>query len=380
VTSAQPTEGSPATALAFVPKLRADIVRRDVATESVVWSPIAVEPVVLDAVSTVMLDVIDGITSIGELALDVHEAVGIPLGTAQYQVSRIVELFGRAGLLTNSTSEQTADEAIASRELFISVPTPCAENASRLGTVTYNVRLGERTIRIACDSRRGARALRGALADHIVDADDEVPLGFVLTAPQGLKRTHQLTDRSGVALSEARGLDTGLHALACHLTALLPPEPGAVRIRARAVVSGERTIVCLYPLLFFPMMREQELIHRGFSVIDRLAVDVEVATGRIVNPEIPWRALRDLDIAAAHAGIGSARTVTAVVNTGTVTGPATATPAAVVAALAANGLNGSRADLLDAAIRLAEHAELRSVVPGTDQFGEVLDELSANDG
>jgi hypothetical protein len=361
--------------LDFVPELRSDFVRHDIAGESVVWSPIAAEPVVLDSVSTVMLDVVDGRASIRDLALDVHEEIGIPLETAQQQVGRVVELFGRAGLLTASTSEFDADEAIARRELFISVPTPCSENASRLGTVTHNVRLGESTIRVACDSRRGARKLRAALADHIVDADGDVPLGFVLTAPQGLKRTHLLTDRSGVALSESRGLDTGLHALACHLTGLLPPPPGTVRIRSRALVAGDRTLVCLYPLLFFPVMREQELIHGGFSVIDRLAVDVEVATGRIVNPDVPWRALGELDSAPGHAGTGGTRTVTAVVITGGAFSPATPTPANAVAAVAANGLNGSTADLLDAAVRLMQHAELRTAVPGTDQLGNVLEEL-----
>jgi hypothetical protein len=380
VTTAEPAEGTEIPdALDFVPVLRTDFVRRDLAGESVVWSPIAPDPVALDPISTVMLDVIDSHATVRELALDVHAEIGIDLATAQQQVGRVVQLFDRAALLTSSASALDADEAIARRELFISMPTPCSENASRLGTVTHNVRLGEHTIRVACDSRRGARKLRTALGAHIVDAAGDVPLGFVLTAPQGLKRTHLLTDRSGIALSESRGLDTGLHALACHLSALLPPAPGTVRIRSRALVSGDHTIVCLYPLLFFPVMSEDELARGGFSVIDRLAADVEVATGRIVNPDVPWQTLRELDTAPEHAGTGGVRTVTAMVDAGAALGSAAPppTPAQIVAAIAANGLSGSTADLLDAAILLVQDAELRSAVPGTDQLGNVLEELGS---
>jgi hypothetical protein len=362
-------------ALDFVPELRTDVLRRDLAGESVVWSPIAPEPVALDPLSTVMLDVIDGQASIRELSLEVHEEVGVDLETARRQVGAVVELFDRAGVLTSSTSRLHADEAIAGRELFISTPTPCSETASHLGTVTYNVRLGQHTIRLSCDSRRGARKLRAALGDLLVDTDDYVPLGFVLTAPQGLKRTHLLTERSGVALSESRGLDTGLHALACHLSALLPPTPGTVRIRSRALVSGERTIVCLYPLLSFPVMSDEELGRGGFSVIDRLAADVEVATGRIVNPDVPWPTLRELDIAPAHAGTGGNREVTAVVVTSTPWDSGAPTRANAVAAIAANGLNGSMSDLLDAAVRLVRDAELHTAVPGTEQLTAVLAEV-----
>ncbi|HEV2309008.1 MAG TPA: PqqD family protein, partial [Acidimicrobiia bacterium] len=233
----------------FVPVLRTDFERRDVGDESIIWSPSAAAPSVLDPVARVMLDVVDGDASIGQLATDVCEAVGVPLETAERQVRRIIQLFAEAGVLTASTANSNAADAIAEGELFASSPTPCAENSSRLGTVTLSLRLGEKTVRIACDSRRGARKLRGALADHIVDGDEDAALAFVLTAPQALKRTHLLVDRSGFVLSEGRGLDAGLHALACHLTALLPPAPGTVRIRTRGIVSGDRTIVCLFPLL-----------------------------------------------------------------------------------------------------------------------------------
>ena len=97
----------------------------------------------------------------------------------------------------------------------------------------------------------------------------------MLTAPQGLQRNHRLVDRSGFVLSEGRGLDSGLHALASHLTALLPPAPGTVRIRTRGVAAGDRTVLCLPPLLYFPEIGERDLAAAGLGLLDRLAVDVE---------------------------------------------------------------------------------------------------------
>jgi hypothetical protein len=345
--------------LELVPEPRTDFERRDIDSECVVWSSLASEPTALDAVATVMLDVIDGTASIGQLAREVHEEVGIPLEAAQTQVARIVEQFSDSGLLTTSMATTNAAEAIASRELFVTNATPCAENESRLGTVSLNLRLGERTIRVACDSRRAARTLGDALAEHVVEGDDDAPLAFVLTAPQGLKRSHRLVDRSGFVLSVARGLDTGLHALASHLTALLPPAPGTVRIQSRGIVAGDRTVLCLSPLLYNPTIDERQLAGRGLDLIDRLAVDVDTATGRIVNPEIPWPALAALSPGAGHAGTAGTRTVTAVVDA-VPAETAPRSPAAMVARIAANGLHGSTADLLDAALRLVAGAEMRS--------------------
>jgi hypothetical protein len=351
--------------LDFVPTLRTGFERRDIGSEAVVWSPLAPEPAVLDPVATVMLDVIDGTASAGELAREVHEEVGIPLPAAQQQVSRIVEQFHRVGLLSTSPVIATPEQAIAGRDFFASPSTPCSENASRLGTVTLNLRFDERTVRVACDSRRAARTLRTALADALTDDEDEMPLAFVLTAPQGLRRTHQLVDRAGLVLSEGRGLDSGLHALASHLTALLPPARGTIRFRARALVGERHTIVCLYPLLSVPVLAERDLARAGLRLIDRLALDVDAATGEIVHPEIPWPALAALAPGSGHIGTGGRRVVSAVIAAG-FPGSAPPTEAGIVAQLAANGLNGSPADLIDAAHLLVHGAEVHSTVPNLE--------------
>jgi hypothetical protein len=366
--------GPSAELLASVPELRHDLERRDFDGESVVWSPIASFAMALDPVATLMLEVVDGSASISELADDVHETVAIPLPEARHQVARIVELYASAGLLTSSTSTSNASEEIAARDLFIGAATPCAENASRLGTETLHLCFGEKRIRITCDSRRGARRLRAALTEHLgADEAEDAPLGFVLTAPQGLQRHHRLEDRSGFVLSEARGLDAGLRALASHLTALLPPAPGTVRFRARAVGVGGRTIVCLPPLLYFPALPESELKARGIQLVDRLALDVDVRSGEITVPEIPWPALASLRSDSAHLGTGADGTPSALVVLGDEGSP-TPSRATAVAQVASTGLSGTPAELLDAATSFVETAEIR---PTAAESAAFLDALTA---
>ena len=78
----------------------------------------------LDPVATVLLDVIDGIASIGEIAADVQEVIGLPYDVARHRVANIVRTFDDARLLTTSSSNERADEAITRRELFAVPPNP----------------------------------------------------------------------------------------------------------------------------------------------------------------------------------------------------------------------------------------------------------------
>jgi hypothetical protein len=351
-----------------VPELRDDFERRDVSGQAVVWSPIAPRPAAFDSVATVMLDVIDGEASIAELATDVHEVLGIPLDGATQQVVRVVSEFEAAGILTTSVGRSTAEGTIASADVFVASSTPCSENASRLATDPLLLRFGDKVIRLSCDSRRASRKLRFSLAEHLqaeVEGDEEPPLAFVLTSPQGLKRNHELTDRTGFPLSSGRGLDPGLHALASHLTAFVPPAPGTVRFRARALITNDRAILLMPPLLAIPQVEERSLMEAGFSLVDRLALDVDVATGRMVNGGIPWPSLAQLPVAAPHVGAGPAQAITDLVDT-VMPGSPPPTAAATVARLAGNGVYGSPADLLDAAIHVIEGAQLRTTAPQTD--------------
>jgi hypothetical protein len=106
-------------------------------------------------------------------------------------------------------------------------------------------------------------------------------------------------------------------------------------------------------------------------LIDRLVVDIETRTGRVVNPGIPWPALDALGAGTAHVGAGGVRTVTAIVDAAP-PGAAPPTPAVMVARLASNGLGGSIADLVDAAHRLVAGADLRSVPPAAEPLLKAL--------
>ena len=82
------TDDATAVMLDYVPELRTDFERHSFDSATVVWSPLAPDPVALDPVASVMLDVIDGEASVRELAVDVSEAVGVPLDTAERQVAQ----------------------------------------------------------------------------------------------------------------------------------------------------------------------------------------------------------------------------------------------------------------------------------------------------
>jgi hypothetical protein len=362
----------------FVPEVRTDLERRDVDGEAIVWSPLAAEPTVLDPVATVMLDVMDGEASVAQLAQEVHEELGIPLDAAEQQLERVVGLFAAAKVLTVSGSPVIAERAIDEREIFIASSTECSENASRLGTEELNLQLGTQRIRVACDSRRGARALRSALSAHVSNEQERFPLGFVLTAPQGFQRRHSLTDRAGFELSAGRGLDSGLRALASHLTALLPPAPGTVRVGARAVECRGAVILCTFPLLYFPPMSERDLGEAGIRLVDRLGLDIDVSTGAMSNQDVPWPSLAALECGRAHGQPTGPTEIAAVVLAGGGVGAPPPTRATAAALLAARGVAGSPGDLLDAALRVVERAEVLSTPAEAAPFSELLMRVSAD--
>ena len=103
----------------FIPTLRPNFLRRSLDGEVLVWSPVSPTPVVLDPVSAVMLDVVDGITSIRQLADEVHEEVGISFGLAWSQVRRSIEVFQSASLLGTSGLGLNSKSVVAQRGPFL---------------------------------------------------------------------------------------------------------------------------------------------------------------------------------------------------------------------------------------------------------------------
>lgn len=104
---------------AFVPVLRGDFARVEVAGETLVWSMNRPEPTVLDPVAAVMLDVLDGTASLEQLVTDVQAEVGIPLEIARAQVGRVVAHFQSIGLLRTSQAGLSAADAVTQRTAFV---------------------------------------------------------------------------------------------------------------------------------------------------------------------------------------------------------------------------------------------------------------------
>lgn len=101
------------------PALRPDLLRRDIGHEAVIWSPIRQDPISLDAVARVLLDIIDGHASIAELISDVHEVIGVPREVAAARVHQVVNQLDTAGALTTSMLSSTPERQ---RELFVNPP------------------------------------------------------------------------------------------------------------------------------------------------------------------------------------------------------------------------------------------------------------------
>jgi hypothetical protein len=356
----------------FVPTLRDDLLRRDFDLEAVVWSPIRREPMALDPVATLMLGVIDGSASIADLSADVQDVVGLPQEVASAQVQRIIDGLDRGGALTSSAE----DVAPASRSVFVSPISSCMETSSCTGKVTaVNLQIADQPIRVACGSAKVARKLRGALEEHLIS--EQAPLGFMLRAPHRGQRAHVLVDRGGLTLGSARRPDEAVAMVGSHLVALTPAPADRIRLRMRALVRDDRAVLCAFPVLFAPPLEEELLVAWGYRVLDRLAVDIDIATGAVVVEPVPWTSLAGLASPEGHTGgAASPLPVTAILFAPAPGGPLTPTPAATVAQLVAEALSGGREQVLEVAATLAQRAQIGHVDFGTPSgLGAALERL-----
>lgn len=341
----------------FVPVLRGDLLRRDFEYEAVVWSPIRREPIALDPVATVMLGVIDGSATVADLTADVQDVVGVSQEVASAQVHRIIDWLDRGGALASSAEEPVTSP----RSLFVSPISSCMETSSCTGKVTaVNLQIADQPLRVACGSAKVARRLRSAMKKHLIS--EQAPLGFMVRAPHRSQRHHVLVDRGGLTLGSARRPDEAVAMVASHLTALHPPAPGRVRLRMRALVRGDEAVLCAFPVLFAPPLEEGPLAAAGYRVLDRLAVDLDAASGAVAVEPVPWTPLARLDPAEGHVSVVPGPLQVAAILFAPAPGAAlTASTAATVARLAAEALSGRPEDVLDVAATVAELARVEPV-------------------
>jgi hypothetical protein len=344
----------------FVPVLRGDLLRRDFEHEAVVWSPIRREPIALDPVATVMLGVIDGSATVADLTADVQDVVGVSQEVASAQVHRIIDWLDRGGALASSAEEPVTSP----RSLFVSPISSCMETSSCTGKVTaVNLQIADQPLRVACGSAKVARKLRSGLKEHLID--EQAPLGFMVRAHRS-QRHHVLVDRGGLTLGSARRPDEAVAMVAGHLTALHPPAPGRVRLRMRALVRGDEAVLCAFPVLFAPPLEEGPLAAAGYRVLDRLAVDLDAASGAVAVEPVPWTPLARLDPAEGHVSVVPGPLQVAAILFAPAPGAAlTASTAATVARLAAEALSGRPEEVLDVAATTAQRAHIQPVDLGS---------------
>lgn len=103
----------------YVPQVRSDFVRHDIGHEAVVWSVLRREPAALDPVSRILLEILDGRASVGELATDVSDVIGLPRELADAKVRESLDRIEAAGLLERSTG---VPGSLADREVFLTPP------------------------------------------------------------------------------------------------------------------------------------------------------------------------------------------------------------------------------------------------------------------
>lgn len=284
-----------------VPMLQPNFLREDVGPEAVVWPEGRADAVALDPAATVMLDVVDGSATIGDLIVDVQEVVGLSREVAEAQVRRVLRLFADAGILASLGSDPTATPS--ERELFVSPLSACMETSSCTGSVTpVNLEIGGTRLRVACTSRRLARRLRRALDAHVIT--EPAPLGFMIRSPRRGRLGHSLVDRCGFSLGEAQRQEQALSMIGSHLSALLPPPDGTLRLRVRALVKGDNATLVAWPLLFVQSIQETEIAAAGYAMVDRLAMDIDLATNAVRNSSPPW-ALGDRSAFSGHSSAGA---------------------------------------------------------------------------
>ncbi len=237
-----------------------------------------------------------------------------------------------------------------------------------------DIELGGVGLRVASDDPGLATRLADALAEHAVG--EAQPLGFMLHAPEDERGFYMVTDRSGFVLGRTRTLDQALAVTGGHLSVLVPPPEGTLRLRLRAVVSSRDGSVKLvtWPLLAAPPAVERRLEASRHRIIDRVAVDIDPLSASLRLSPVPWPALAHLDPGPGHVAPGAdPRRVRALLAVA-FPGAAEPTPGQVAHALAAAAIGVVDRDrLLDAAAEIASSIEARLIEIGRDN--EVYDLL-----
>ncbi len=229
--------------------------------------------------------------SIGDLAVDVHEVVRVSLSDAQRQVARIVEQFGYSGLLTSSDHTSTDGHVVEGRDMFVSPSTPSAENAARLGTVSLTLRFGDRAVRVRVRLAAGRTPLVGRVGRSPRRDRRGCPTRIHLHRPPGIAAPSSTRGPRRIRAQQCTRARLGV-ARPCQPSHGISATGTGHRAHPSGVVAGDRTTVCLSPLVYVPPIADADLSRAGLRLIDRLALDIDISSGRVAEARHPLAGAR----------------------------------------------------------------------------------------
>lgn len=103
------------------PAIRGDVIVEHIGVEAVAWAHESTVPWHLDSVAAVVVQLLDGRVSLGELVDDVSDVLGIPEAIARRRIREVIATLENGDLLSPAAIPTVeADEP----DLFVAPPNP----------------------------------------------------------------------------------------------------------------------------------------------------------------------------------------------------------------------------------------------------------------
>jgi hypothetical protein len=162
---------------------------------------------------------------------------------------------------------------------------PSAGPAAWEGVAAYSV--GEYRVGIRADSAASDDILAGALAGFRLAPGTTAPPNYSVTlAGEGGRAPHRLSllQAGSVTVARSRSPRRILRALAGHLSCLLDPEPGLVRISALGAVRNGEAVLLPDAAIAWLDRIQAPLARLGFLLVDQPFAHLDVTRAEMVVP------------------------------------------------------------------------------------------------
>jgi hypothetical protein len=90
--------------------------------EAIAWAPHSATPAHLEPIATIVWDLLDGATSVGDIANDVAAELGLPPTIVTNQAMRVAGQLDAAGLIVADATESIAPAAGTTAPLLVDQP------------------------------------------------------------------------------------------------------------------------------------------------------------------------------------------------------------------------------------------------------------------